>query len=277
MNKEATPYLVIEPKATRKNYIRDLFRHRDVFLFLAWRDITVRYKQTFFGAAWALFRPIMSMIVFVAVFGRVANLSSMGVDYSLFVLAALLPWIFLSNTILETALCLINNYNLITKIYFPRMLIPTAQIVINLLDFSIATCLLFILGGVTGSINWFTVLTLPIWIMLMLFLGWGIALWMSAITIKYRDMRILVPFLVQFGMFASPVGYGSFIIPENWQWFYSLNPLVGVIAGFRWAFFNISYPHMIAEMITSAVVTVILVVSGFCYFQKSEAEFADII
>lgn len=277
MDNDSPPYLVIEPKLADKNYLRDLFRYKDLFFLLAWRDIAVRYKQAAFGAAWALFRPIISMVVFVIIFGKIAHLPSMGVDYSLFVLAGLLPWIFFSSTMVETTTCLINNTNLITKIYFPRMLIPLAQIMVNLLDFSIATLLLFILGGFSGSINWLTVLSLPIWITLMIFLNVGVGLWLSALTVKYRDVRILAPFLIQFGMFISPVGYGSFVIPEKWQLLSYLNPLVGIIDGFRWAFFGISYPNMPIAISISAAVTAFLVISGFFFFRKLETKFADII
>ena len=277
MENNPSQILIIESRAKQKHYFLDLFRYRELFYFLAWRDILVRYKQAVFGMAWALFRPILSMAVFTVIFGRIANLPSMEVSYPLFVLAGMLPWMFFATSAVDTSTCLLNNTPLISKVYFPRMIIPTAQTIVNLLDFTVATVFLLIIGLFTQSLNPWTLLSLPFWTALIIALNIGSGLWLSALTVNYRDVRIIVPFLVQFGMFISPVGYGSFIIPEKWSLLYSVNPMVGIIDGFRWAFFGISYPGMWVSITLSTLITALILISGFSFFRKQERFFADTI
>lgn len=269
--------ILIDSSQNQKEYLKDLFRYRELFYFFAWRDILVRYKQAFFGVAWALVRPLLNMIIFAFLFGKVANLPSDHVNYPLFVLAGMLPWQLFSSSAVDTCNCLINNSQLVSKIYFPRMIIPTAQIIVHMVDFGIAAALLFLLGIFDHAFNYWTILTLPIFVLLACALCVGTGLWLSALTVQFRDFRILVPFLVQFGLFVSPVGYGTFIIPEKWQWLYFMNPMVGIIDGFRWAFFGISHPLIGYSLAYSGVISLTLLTSGFFYFRKMERTFADTI
>jgi lipopolysaccharide transport system permease protein len=277
MQNESSYYLVIDPTQADRHYLKDLWRYRELFVFLAWRDILVRYKQAVFGILWALFRPLLSMLVFATLFGKIANLPSGNISYPLFVLAGILPWIFFSTSAIDTGNGLVNNTPLIGKIYFPRLIIPTSQIIINLVDFAVAGLLLLVVAGFMKILDPWTLISLPLWILLMISLSTGLGFWLSALTVKFRDFRIIVPFLVQFGMFVSPVGYASFIIPEQWQWLYCLNPLVGIINGFRWAFFGISDPTMTLSVIYSILLTTGILISGFYYFRKMERTFADMI
>lgn len=267
--------LLINQSQSKVNYFKEIMRYRELFYFFAWRDVLVRYKQAFFGIAWALVRPLLNMLVFTLLFGKMANLSSSNVNYSLFVLAAMLPWQLFASSISDTCTSLVNNSALVSKVYFPRMIIPMAQIIVNLLDFAITLGLLLILGVYFGGFNFLTMLTLPLFLLLSLMLCMGMGLWLSAITVQYRDFRIIVPFFVQFGMFISPVGYGTFVIPEQWQWLYFLNPLAGIIDGFRWALFGISYPNMLFSIGCSIVMTAVVLSSGITYFRKTERSFAD--
>jgi len=272
-----TYYLIIEAKKTPAHYFRELYRYKELFLFLAWRDILVRYKQAAFGIAWALFRPLLSMAVFAFIFGNIAKLPSENISYPLFVLAGVIPWLFISNSVVDTCPSLVNNTHLISKIYFPRVLIPTAQTTVTLVDFAVSAALMLVVGAFTGSFHWLTLLTLPFWIVLMVCFSVGLSLWLSALTVRYRDFRILVPFFVQFGMFVSPVGYGTAVVPEKWILLYSLNPAVGIIDGFRWAFFGISHPAMGLSIGCSIAITLCILLSGFAYFRKTESTFVDTI
>jgi lipopolysaccharide transport system permease protein len=266
---------LIDSSRIQKEYLKDLFRYRELFYFFALRDIIVRYKQAFFGIAWAIIRPLLNMIVFAFLFGKIANLPSDNVSYALFVLAGMLPWQLFSNSLVETCSCLVTNSQLVSKIYFPRMIIPTAQIIVHLVDFAITAVLLLILGILDQAINFWTLMTFPLFLLLVSALCVGTGLWLSALTVQYRDFRIIVPFLVQFGMFVSPVGYGTFIIPEKWQLLYFMNPMVGVIDGFRWCFFGITHPMIGFSLGFSVAITLILLVSGFFYFRRMERTFAD--
>lgn len=277
MGFDSEEVIIIEPAKEQKAYLKDLFCYHELLFFFAWRDIIVRYKQAFFGVAWALIRPLLNMAVFAFLFGTVAQLPSDNVNYALFVLAAMLPWQLFSSAVNDTCNCLVNNAPLVAKVFFPRILIPIAQIIAHLLDFWITTVFLLILGIVMGAFNFLTILTLPLFIILLIALCLGIGFWLAALTVQYRDFRILVPFFIQFGMFISPVGYGTFVISSSWQWLYFLNPIVGVIDGFRWAFFGITYPQMPFSILFSTVITCCLLISGFKYFRKMERTFADSI
>ena len=267
--------ILIESDCTQKEYLKDLFRYHELFFFLAWRDILVRYKQTFFGVAWALIRPLLNMVLFTFLFSNIAHLSSQNVNYSVFVLAGMLPWQFFSTTVVDTSSCLINNVHLISKVYFPRIIIPSSQIIVNFVDFSIGLVLLMVLLAFTGGTVSWRLLSFPLLLVLLQMLTLGVSLWLSTFTVLYRDARFVVPFALQIGMFLSPVGYGSFMISEKWRLLYSLNPLVGIIDGFRWSLFGIQEPEFAFSLALSVGISLVILVTGFFYFRKTEVTFAD--
>lgn len=269
--------LVIGLNKSLSTYISDLVSYRELFYFFAWRDVIVRYKQAFFGAAWALFRPLLNMLAFTLIFGKIANLPSEHVNYGLFVLAAMLPWQLFAGTITDACTALINQTNLVSKVYFPRMIIPAAHSGVHLVDYTIALFFLLVLLPWFGISYHLSLLALPFFSLLVVGLALGSGFWLSAVTVRYRDFRLVVPFFVQFGMFISPVGYGSFLVTDRWVYLYALNPLVGIIDGFRWAFFEITHPHMLLNVVSSLCVTSLIFISGFCYFRKTETTFADTI
>jgi lipopolysaccharide transport system permease protein len=274
---QTLPETIIEPGGRSAQYWRDLWRYRELFYLLAWRDLLVRYKQTVVGVAWSVFRPVLSMLVFVFIFGRVAKLPSGDVPYPILVFAALLPWQFFSSALTDGANSLLNNANLISKVYFPRMVVPASAVITTLADLMIATVLLGVLMLWHGYFPDARVLALPAMLALALATTLGTALWLSALTVKYRDLRIVIPFVAQFGFFLSPVGYSSSVIPEQWRAVYSLNPMVGVIDGFRWALLRDAPPMYLPSIGISIVVSLTLLITGIWYFRKTERAFADII
>ncbi len=255
---------------------KEVFKFRELFYFFIWRDILVRYKQAFFGLTWALIRPILNMLFFTLVFGKIAHLPSDHVNYGLFVLAAMLPWQLFSSATVEAGNSLVNQAQLLSKVYFPRLLIPAAHIGVNLLDFAVTLVLFLILLPIYANYQW-SLLATPFLILLTLMLCLGSGIWLAALTVRYRDFRIIVPFFMQFGMFISPVGYGSFLISDHLAWWYALNPLVGIIDGFRWAFFSHSHPFLLYNIIVSTFITSLLFLGGLFYFKKTEKLLADII
>jgi lipopolysaccharide transport system permease protein len=269
--------LIIEAGKTEGQYWKDIWRYRGLFYFLAWRDILVRYKQTVIGIAWALIRPFLTMVVFTIVFGKLAKLPSEGVPYPIMVFAAMLPWQFFSNSLSEASNSLIGNANLISKVYFPRLIIPSSSVITSFIDFLISALIL------VGLMIWYQfvpgwrILTLPLFVAIAFAAAMGAGLWLTALNVKYRDFRYIVPFIVQFGLYVSPVGFSSSIVPEKWKLLYSLNPMVGVIDGFRWAILGgeskIYYPGFLLSM----VIVVALLVTGILYFRKTEKTFADVI
>lgn len=269
------PDIVIEANQISKHYLKDLFRQRELFVFLAWRDILVRYKQAFLGVLWVVIRPLLNMVVFTLLFGKIAHLSSFDIPYPLFVLAGLLPWQFVSGAIFDTCNSLVNNVHLISKVYFPRIILSTSQILVYLVDFGVNLILIFALMLLMGVGDFSTIWTLPLFLGLSIVLCVGLSLWLSALTVQYRDFRFIVTFIVQFGMFVSPVGYGSYIVTGGWKWLYFLNPMVGIIDGFRWALFGITQPDMVWSLLFSCVISAASLVSGLRYFQKTERSFAD--
>src|SRR5256712_11880097 len=226
-------FIIIEPGRKEKNYWADLWRYRELFLILAWRDISVRYKQTIIGVAWAVIRPFLTMVVFTVIFGRIAALPSGGIPYALMVFAAMLPWSLFSTALGEASNSLIGNERLISKVYFPRLIIPTATVVTAFVDFLISFVILLGLMLYYSFVPRWNILTLPFFILLALLASLGPGLWVTALNVKYRDFRYVIPFLVQFGLYVSPVGFSSTVVPEKWRLLYSLNPIVGVIDGFR--------------------------------------------
>jgi lipopolysaccharide transport system permease protein len=269
--------LVIEAGHSESRYWKDLWRYRELFYFLAWRDILVRYKQTVIGIIWALIRPFLTMLVFTFVFGSLAKLPSGSVPYPVLVFAGLLPWQFFSSSLAEASNSLITSSNLISKIYFPRIIIPGSAIIVSLVDLAISGVFLFALMAWYGIMPGWNMLTLPIFIIIAFSASLGAGLWLSALTVKYRDFRFVVPFLVQFGLYISPVGFSSAIVPEQWRWLYSLNPMVGVIDGFRWALLGGEYQLYWPGFIISNCLVLLILVSGIWYFRKTERTFADII
>ncbi|MBV9566044.1 MAG: ABC transporter permease, partial [Bradyrhizobium sp.] len=227
--------IIIEPGRHERNYWRDLWRYRELFRVLAWRDLAVRYKQTVIGLAWALIRPFLTMLVFTIIFGRIAKLPSEGAaPYALMVFAGLLPWSFFSAGLSEASNSLINNANLISKVYFPRLIVPTATVVVAFVDFLISFGIMVMLMAWYRFVPDWRILLLPIFVLFAFLASIGPALWITALNVKYRDFRYVIPFLVQLGLYISPVGFSSGVVPQKWRLLYSLNPMVGVIDGFRW-------------------------------------------
>jgi lipopolysaccharide transport system permease protein len=272
------PELIIEPGRAEKNYWRDLWRYRELFYFLAWRDILVRYKQTVIGIAWAVIRPFATMVVFTVVFSRIAKLPAPGaVPYALLVMAAMLPWQFFSTSLSESSNSLIGNANLISKIYFPRLIVPAGSVITSFVDFLITLGLMAVLMLWYHFLPDWRLLLLPAFVILAFGCSFGIGLWLCALNVEYRDFRYIVPFIVQFGLYISPVGFSSSIVPEKWRLLYSLNPMVGVIDGFRWSLLRGESPLDWSAVLLSCGLVVVLVVSGVWYFRKMERTFADVI
>ena len=270
--------LLIEPGMTEKNYWLDLWRYRELFFILALRDLSVRYKQTIIGILWAVIRPFLTMVVFTVVFGRLAQLpSDGGAPYALMVFAAMLPWTLFSNALSESSNSLIGNANLIGKVYFPRMIIPAASLVTAFIDFLISFVILAGIMVYYSFIPVWQILLLPCFIVLALLASLGPGLWVAALNVKYRDFRYIIPFVVQFGLYISPVGFSSQIIPEKWRLLYSLNPIVGVIDGFRWCILGGQSPMYLPGFLLSILITLLLLWLGVSRFRKTEKTFADLI
>jgi len=269
--------IVIKPGMSVSHYWRDIWRYRELFFFLAWRDILVRYKQTVIGVAWSVLRPVMTMLVLTVVFSKIAKLPSNGVPYPIMVYAALLPWQFFANSLAESSSSLINNSNLLTKVYFPRMIMPAGTVIVSLVDFLISIAILF------GIMAWYRyvpdirMLFIPGFLALAFFASFGVGLWLSALNVKYRDFRYVVPFIVQFGLYISPVGFSSAIVPKEWRVYYFLNPMVGVIDGFRWAILGDAFPVYWPGFMLSTLLTIMIFIGGVMYFRNMERSFADVV
>lgn len=289
-NMHAEQKLILEPGRAAKNYWRDLFRYRELFLILAWRDVIVRYKQSIAGAGWAVFQPLMSIIIMTVIFNLVAGLHSQGdAPYAIMVCAAMLPWQFFANALSLSSQSVVSNAGLISKIYFPRMIVPASSIVVSLVDFLVASTILF------GLMAWYhywptwRMLTLPALVLFAIVAALGPGLIFTALTVRYRDFRMIIPFIVQFGMYACPVAYSSELIHdklihrfgpvtgEHYFLAYSLNPMVGVIDGFRWAILGTSTNFYWPGFVASALLTMLLLLAGIYYFRKTERAFADVI
>jgi len=270
-------FIIIEPGRTEKNYWADLWRYRELFLILAWRDVSVRYKQTIIGVAWAVIRPFLTMVIFTVIFGRIAALPSGGVPYALMVFAAMLPWSLFSTALGEASNSLIGNERLISKVYFPRLIIPTATVVTSFVDFLISFVILVGLMVYYHFVPSWNILTLPFFILMALLASLGPGLWITALNVKYRDFRYVIPFLVQFGLYVSPVGFSSSVVPEKWRLLYSLNPLVGVIDGFRWSILGHTSRIYGSSFASSVVVICGFMWLGIARFRKMEKTFADLI
>jgi len=270
--------IIIEPGRAEKNYWKDLWRYRELFYILSWRDIKVRYKQTTLGVLWAIIRPLLTMIIFTFVFGKVAKMDVQSVvPYSLIVFAGLLPWQFFSNALTESSNSLVGNERLVTKVYFPRMIIPASSVITSFIDFLISFAILLVLFVVYQYLPSARIFWMPLfWIMAFL-ASFGPGLYLTAMNVKYRDFRYIIPFIVQFGLFISPVGYTSAQIPEKYQAIYALNPMVGVIDGFRWAILGGESTIYWPGFAVSLALVAILLWLGIWYFRRTERTFADII
>lgn len=271
--------IIIEPGRTEKNYWKDLWRYRELFYILSWRDIKVRYKQTTLGVLWAIIRPLLTMIIFTFVFGRVAKMDvSSVVPYSLIVFAGLLPWQFFSNALTESSNSLVGNERLVTKVYFPRLIIPASSVITSFIDFMISFAILLVLFIVYRYMPPVRIAWMPVFCVMAFLASFGPGLYLTALNVKYRDFRYIIPFVVQFGLFISPVGYTSTQIPDHLQAFYALNPMTGVIDGFRWCIVQdapnpmFHYPFYI-----SLTVIFFFLFLSIYQFRKMEKNFADLI
>ena len=271
------PKLVIEAGHTEKQYWKDIWRYRELFYFLAWRDILVRYKQTVIGIAWALIRPFLTMVVFTVVFGNLAKLPSEGAPYPILVFSAMLPWQFFANSLSECSNSLISNANLISKVYFPRLVVPTSAVVVSFVDFMISGIILLGLMAWYNFVPSWRIVTLPLFIVIAFAASMGVGFWLCSLNVKYRDFRYIVPFIVQFGLYISPVGFSSTIVPEKWRLLYSVNPMVGVIDGFRWAILGGESQIYFPGFSLSIGLVLLLFITGINYFRKMERTFADVI
>ncbi|MEC4806231.1 MAG: ABC transporter permease [Jaaginema sp. PMC 1079.18] len=277
MSDRAPSELIIEAGRTERHYWADLWRYRELFYFLAWRDILVRYKQTAIGIAWALIQPFLTMIVLTVVFGKVAKLPSEGVPYPILVFSAMLPWQFFANSLSACSNSLITNANLISKIYFPRLIVPASAVVVSFVDFLVAGMILLGLMARYNFVPSWRILCLPLFVAIAAAASLGVGLWLAALNVRYRDVRYIVPFMVQFGLYISPVGFSSSVIPERWRLLYGLNPLVGVIDGFRWAILGGQSDLYLPGFILSLGLLAVLLISSVWYFRKVERTFADVI
>ena len=272
------PELIIEAGRTERQYWQDLWRYRELFYFLAWRDILVRYKQTAIGMAWALIRPFLTMVVFTVVFGKIAKLPTEGdAPYPILVFAAMLPWQFFANSLAECSNSLIGNANLISKVYFPRLIVPTSAVVVSFVDFLISGIILLGLMAWYNFVPSWRILTLPFFIAVAFAASMGAGLWLASLNVQYRDFRYIVPFIVQFGLYISPVGFSSNVVPQQWRLLYSLNPIVGVIDGFRWAILGGESNLYLPGFLLSLGFVAVFFFSGIWYFRKMERTFADVI
>ena len=270
--------LIIEPGRAEKNYWTDLWRYRELFIILSWRDLSVRYKQTIIGILWAIVRPLLTMVVFTVIFGRVAKLPSDGnAPYALMVFAAMLPWTLFSSSLSEASNSLIGNANLISKVYFPRLIIPAATLVTALVDFLISFIILIAMMFYYQFMPGWQMILLPFFIIMALLASLGPGLWITALNVKYRDFRYVIPFIVQFGLYVSPVGFSSNVIPEKWRLLYSINPMVGVIDGFRWCILGGNSPIYLPGFLLSIAIITFFLWLGITRFRKMEKTFADII
>jgi lipopolysaccharide transport system permease protein len=270
------PLSVIEPsKSWVALNLGDLWTYRELLYFLTWRDVKVRYKQTALGAAWAIIQPLFTMLIFTLFFGKLAGVPSDGLPYPIFAYAGLLPWTFFSNAVTNSSNSLVGSANLITKTYFPRMMIPGAAVGAGLVDLAIAFIILIVLMFYYGAAIGWNILMLPVLVLLITLLATGVGMWMSALNVKYRDIRYALPFLTQLWMFVSPIIYPLSMVPEKWRWVMMLNPLTGVVEGFRSALFN--RPFNWVALAFSTGITLVLVISSAYAFRRMEKDFADVI
>jgi lipopolysaccharide transport system permease protein len=278
--------LILESGRSEKNYWRDLWHYRELFIILAWRDVTVRYKQTVIGVAWAVIKPFLTVVVFTFFAKMVGANIPKDVPAPLFVFAAVLPWTFFSTALTESSNSLIGNANLISKIYFPRLIVPAGSVITSFVDFLITLVLMALMMVIYAFVPDWRLLALPLFVALAFGASFGIGLWLCALNVEYRDFRYIVPFITQFGLYVSPIAISTSKIPVAWHWhgltiparmLFSLNPMVGVIDGFRWALLRGETIFWWPSFLTSIILTIVLCASGIWYFRKMERSFADVI
>ena len=276
MGTAAEGVTILEPKSGWQMLnFREFWRYRELLLFLIWRDVKVRYKQTLLGAAWAVIQPLFTMLVFWLFFGKLAGIPSDDIPYPLFAFAGLLPWTFFANAVTSSGNSLIGSANLITKVYFPRLILPASAVLAGLVDLAVAGVVLAVMLPSYGFTPGWHVLILPVPLVLVVLLALGVGLWMAALNVKYRDIRYALPFLIQLWMFATPIIYPASLVPERWRWALAVNPLTGIIEGFRAALFARAIDWLALGV--SAAVTGVLVVTAAYAFRRAEAQFADVI
>ena len=277
MSSKADFEFTIEAGRTEKHYWLDLFRYRELFYILAWRDIVVRYKQATMGVLWAVLQPLLTMAIFVVIFSKVANLPSEGVPYPVYVFAAMLPWMFFATSFANAGNSLVGNASLISKVYFPRLIIPAASIIVGVVDFLVSFVILLILMVIYSYYPSWHILTIPFFLLLAFFAAFGLGLFIASLNVRYRDFKFVIPFIVQFGLFASPVAYSATLIPEKYLLLYYLNPMVAVIDGFRWAVTGGATALNTSEILIAIAVVFVVNLFGIWQFRKTEKTFADVI
>jgi lipopolysaccharide transport system permease protein len=271
------PVLLIRPSHGWQNInIKELWQYRELLYFLSWRDVKVRYKQTVLGAAWAIIQPFMTMLIFSLFFGKLANMPSDGLPYPLFTYTALVPWMFFSNSLTMSSNSLVQNANMLKKIYFPRLIIPISTILSGAVDFFVALLVLFMMMAYYGIVPTANIVWLPLLLMLEIVTALGVGLWLSAMNVQFRDVRYVVPFLSQFWLFATPIAYPSSLLDEPWRTIFGINPMVGVVEGFRWALLG-THTAPAPVVLLSAFVSLMLLVAGLLYFRRMEKTFADTV
>ena len=269
--------IMLEPPRGWLNLrLRELWEFRELLFFLIWRDIKVRYKQTILGATWAVLQPLLTMVVFSLIFGKLGKLPSNGIPYPVFTFAALVPWQLFSRALSDASISLVGNQNMVTKIYFPRIFLPSASVLGGLLDFGISFTILLILMVIYDIPFTWAILTVPLFLALCVMTALAVGLWLSALNVRFRDVKYITPFLLQFWMYASPVAYSSSLIPEQWRVLYGLNPMAGVVEGFRWAL--LGQPISVGSFLPISILAVaLLFISSLIYFQRMELTFADVV
>ena len=267
--------LIIEAGKTEKQYWRDIWKYRELFYFLAWRDIISRYKQTVLGIAWAVIRPVLTMVVFTIIFGRIANLPSGNIPYPILVYTAMLRWQLFSSSLTQSSESLVANAGMVSKIYFPRMILPASSIIVAFIDFFISFIVLGLIMVFYRFAPSWKIIFVPVFLLLTFLLSFGLGLILSALNVKYRDFRHIVPFIVSLGLYISPVGFSSDVVPQRWRLLYSINPMVGIIDGFRWCIIGQDINIYNLGFIISLVLTFLLLIIGIFYFRKTEKTFAD--
>ena len=275
---KSTIEIVLEAGRSKKDYWRDIFRYRELFYILAWRDIAVRYKQTAIGVAWAVVRPFLTMVILTVLFSRVAKLNSAGsAPYALLVMGGMLPWQFFSTSLSGSSESVVGNANLVSKIYFPRLIVPASSVITSFVDFLITLLLMALMMAWYRFLPDWRLLALPLFAALSFACAIGVGLWLAALTVKYRDFRYVIPFIVQFGLYVSPVGFSSSVVSPKWRLLYSLNPVVGIIDGFRWSLLRGESPLWWPSIVASVLLTSLFCASGIWYFRRTEKTFADVI
>lgn len=268
---------VIGSTSSTLTYWHDCWKFRELLVILVWRDLLVRYKQTIFGITWAIMRPFFTMVVFTVIFGRIANLPSGNVPYPLLVFAGMLPWYFFATTFADAGNSIVGNAQMVSKVYFPRIIVPLSTILVGLADFGFSFLVLIGLAFWYQYVPGWQIVFLPLLILLMCAFTFAAGIWIAALNVRYRDFRYLVPFAVQLGTYVSPVGFSSSVVPEPWQWLYSINPMVGIIDGFRWCLLGGAAPFNAQALLMSVFFTLLLLVPGIWFFRRSENRFADVI